>query len=61
MLLGDMCVVLVYFLTLRMSIFLNFMLDDKLVTLLTKHHGIKAEHAQTKSGNGAIGYRRILP
>jgi len=22
---------------------------------------IKAEHAQTKSGNGAIGYRRILP
>ena len=56
-----MCVVLVYFLTLRMSIFLNFMLDDKLVTLSTKHHVIKAEHAQTKSGNGAIGYRRILP
>jgi len=26
-------VVLVYFLTLRMSIFENFMLDDKLVTL----------------------------
>jgi len=22
---------------------------------------IKAEHAQTKSGNGAIGYGRILP
>ena len=22
---------------------------------------IKAERAQTKSGNGAIGYRRILP
>jgi len=22
---------------------------------------IKAEHAQTKSGKGAIGYRRILP
>jgi len=22
---------------------------------------IKAEHAQTKSENGAIGYRRILP
>jgi len=22
---------------------------------------IKAEHAQMKSGNGAIGYRRILP
>jgi len=28
-----MCVVLVYFLTLRMSIFEKFMLDDKLVTL----------------------------
>jgi len=22
---------------------------------------IKAKHAQTKRGNGAIGYRRILP
>jgi len=22
---------------------------------------IKAEHVQMKSGNGAIGYRRILP
>ena len=56
-----MCVVLVYFFTLRMSIFENFMLDDKLVTLLTKHRVIKAERAQTKSGNDAIGYRRILP
>ena len=28
-----MCVVLVYFLTLLMSIFESFMLDDKLVTL----------------------------
>jgi len=27
----------------------------------TKYHVIMAEHAQTKSGNGAIGYRRILP
>jgi len=25
------------------------------------HHVIKAERAQTKSGKGAIGYRRILP
>jgi len=31
--LGYMCVVLVYFLTLRISIFYFFMLDDKLVTL----------------------------
>ena len=29
----DMCVVLVYFLTLRMSILNKIMLDDKLVTL----------------------------
>jgi len=29
--------------------------------LQTKHYLIKEEHAQTKSGNGAIGYRRILP
>jgi len=29
----SMCVVLVYFLTLRMSIFENLMLDDKLVTV----------------------------
>jgi len=34
--------------------FLNFLLDD-----ISKHHVIKVEHAQTKSGNGAIGYRRI--
>ena len=50
-----MCVVLVYFLTLRMSIFEKLSLDD---ILLTKHHMIKAERAQTKSGNG---YRRIIP
>ena len=53
-----MCVVLVYFLTLRMSIFEKIMLDD---ILLTKHHVIKAERAQTKSRNDAIGYRRKLP
>ena len=27
----------------------------------TKYHVLKAECAQTKSGNGAIGYRRKLP
>ena len=37
------------------------LLDDILVTLYTQHHVIKAERSQTKSGNGAIGYRRILP
>ena len=31
------------------------------IVVSTKHHVIKAERAQTKSGNGAIGYRRILP
>jgi len=31
------------------------------IDLSTKHHVIKAEHAQTKSGNGAIRYRRKLP
>ena len=31
------------------------------IDLSTKHHVIKAEHAQTKSVNGAIGYRRKLP
>jgi len=34
-----MCVVLVYSLTLRLSIFENFLLDS---ILLTKHHVIKA-------------------
>ena len=43
-----MCLVLVYFLIVCMSIFDIFMLDDIFV--------IKVEHAQTKSGNGAIGY-----
>ena len=37
------------------------MLDDILVALLTKHHIIKAQRAQTKIGNDAIGYRRKLP
>ena len=31
------------------------------IDVSTKHHVIKAEHAQTKSGDGAIGYRRELP
>jgi len=56
-----MCVVLVYFLSLRMSISEKNMLNDILVTWWTKHHVIKAECAQTKSRNGAIGYRQILP
>ena len=47
--------------TLRMIIFENFLLDGILLTLRTKHHMIKAGCAQTKSGNGAIGYRRIIP
>ena len=52
-----MCVVLVYFLTLRMSIFEIFMLDDKLVTLETKHHVIKAERAQTETvQSDTVGY-----
>jgi len=31
------------------------------IDVSTKYHVLKAECAQTKSGNGAIGYRRILP
>jgi len=31
------------------------------IDVSTKHHVIKAERAQTKSGDGAIGYRRKLP
>jgi len=31
------------------------------IDVSTKHHVIKAERAQTKSGNRAIGYRRKLP
>jgi len=53
--------VLVYFLTSRISIFENFLVYDISLTLWTKHHMIKAERVQTKRGNGAIGYRRILP
>ena len=41
--------------------FEKIMLDDILLTLNTKHYVIKAERAQTKSGNGTIGYRRKLP
>jgi len=32
-----------------------------IVDFVNKHHVIKAERAQTKSGNGTIGYRRKLP
>ena len=58
-----MCVVLVYFLTLRITIFDIKKNRGRVISIdvSTKHHVIKAEHAQTKSGNGAIGYRRILP
>jgi len=56
-----MCVVLVYFLTLRISILKKKSWRVISIDVSTKHHMIKAERAQTKSGNGAIGYRRILP
>jgi len=38
------------------SIFEKFFLDDILVPLKIKHHMIKAERAQTKSGKVAIAY-----
>jgi len=51
-----MCVLLVYFLTLRMSIFEKIMLDDILVTLQTKHHVIKAEIVQVETvQSGMVG------
>jgi len=57
-----MCVVLVYFFTLRISIFAHTKTWRVIsIVVSTKHHVIKAERAQTKSGNGAIGYRRKLP
>ena len=56
-----MCVVLVYFLTLRISIFGKKSWRTKSINVSTKPHVIKAERALTKSGNGAIGYRRKLP
>jgi len=56
-----MCVVLVYFLTLRISIFAKKIVEGNKHRCVNKHHVIKAERAQTKSGNGAIGYRRKLP
>ena len=59
-----MCMVLVYFLTLRRSISIfeekkSWMVIS--IDVSTKHLVIKAERAQTKSRNCAIGYRRILP
>ena len=56
-----MCVVLVYFLTLRISIFEKKSWRVISIDVATKHHVIKAERAQTKNGIGAIGYSRILP
>jgi len=56
-----MCVVLVYFLTLLISIFEKKSWRAIGIDVSTKHHVIKAERAQTKNGNGAIEYRRILP
>ena len=44
-----------------MTIYENFLLDNMLLTLLTKLHVIKVERAQTKSSNGAIGYSRNDP
>jgi len=48
-----MCVVLVYFLTLRITIFRKILAGELYFLLL------KVDHAQTKSGNGAIGFQRI--
>ena len=45
----SMCVELVYCLTLRMTIFEKILLDDILLTLLTKHHVIMAERAYKKT------------
>ena len=56
-----MCVVLVYFLTLRIDLHFWKKIVEGLLDVSTKRHVIMAERAQTKSGNGAIGYRRKLP
>ena len=56
-----MCVVLVYFLTLHISIFKKKSGRVISIDVSTKHHVIKAERSQTKNGNGAIGYCRKLP
>ena len=45
----NVCVELVYCLTLRMTIFEKILLDDILLTLLTKHHVIMAERAYKKT------------
>ena len=46
---------------LSMTIYENFLLDNMLLTWLTKLHVIKVERAQTKSSNVAIGYSRNDP
>ena len=57
-----MCVVLVYFLSLRISIFEKKNRgDNKHRYVSTKHHVRNAERAETKSGNAAIRYSRIIP
>jgi len=56
-----MCVVLVYFLTLRIFIFEKKSWRVISIDVSTKRHVIMAERAQTKSGNVGIGYRRKLP
>ena len=53
-----MCVVLVYFLTLLYVHFRKFYAGQYIGEFVSL---IKADRAQMKSGNGAIGYRRILP
>ena len=57
-----MCVVLVYFLTLRITIF-DIKKSWRVISIdvSTKHHVIKVERVQTKIRNGTIGYRRKLP
>ena len=56
-----MCVVLVYFLTLRMSIFEEKNVGRYVVDFVNKTSRDLGGGAQTKSGHGAIGYRRKLP
>jgi len=54
-----MCVVLVYCLTLRMTIFEKFLLDDILLTFVNKTSRDKG--GACASENSAIGYRQIEP
>ena len=56
-----MCVVLVYFLTLHISILKKKSGRVISIDVSTKHHVIKVERVQTKIRNGTIGYRRKLP